>query len=194
MNRACEEGVACLVPGYGSRCGGCVQRAEFRAVEAQSGAQQLASAGLFNKLAKGVELNHRHVWAVNGVLQFNIKPNGVWTVDLKHGGGSVYTGIPQIGTPDVTLSMADATFVDWVQGKLDPQRAVQGGVIGLKGSVAVAQRFNDLLVKARRAVAQPPPADSGATCPGGMRCCMPGYGCWCGECPPPGQSWGCIFC
>ena len=68
-----------------------------------------------------------HWFQTNGIFELRIKnaegTEGVWTIDLKNA-GSVYMGTPKPnakGTPvkpNVTLLMADDTFVQLAEGKV----------------------------------------------------------------------------
>uniref|UniRef100_G3NSH6 Peroxisomal multifunctional enzyme type 2 n=1 Tax=Gasterosteus aculeatus aculeatus TaxID=481459 RepID=G3NSH6_GASAC len=65
---------------------------------------------------------------VNAVFAWEITKDSrsaaEWTMDLKNGSGSLHRG-PAGGKADVTITVSDEDFMEVVQGRLNPQKAVQ---------------------------------------------------------------------
>jgi putative sterol carrier protein len=92
---------------------------------------------------------------VKAIFQWNIMKNGspvgVWTVDLKNGNGSVYTG-PSKEKAGCTLTIGDDDLALLAAGKLDAMKAFTGGKLKVSGNVMLAQKLQLLFKQAPRAV------------------------------------------
>ncbi|GLB40562.1 putative SCP-2 sterol transfer family protein [Lyophyllum shimeji] len=84
----------------------------------------------------------------NGVFEIQLtnpetKETATWTIDMKKT-GSVYKGNAQ-PKADVTLIMADDTFVDLVNGKINGQKAFMTGKLKTKGNMMLATKLDGVL-------------------------------------------------
>lgn len=85
------------------------------------------SASLFlNRLAR-VQVGAVYEWKVG---------NDTWTMDLKNGNGAVVKGSQ--GKADCTLTMAEAVFVDLMQGKTNAQQAFMQGKLKIGGNMGTS--------------------------------------------------------
>jgi hypothetical protein len=78
-----------------------------------------------------------------GVVVFNIDKQD-WTLDLREGKGVLSKGAPA-DKADITLSMADATFVGLVSGKIGSQQAFLMRKLKINGSMALAMKMEPVL-------------------------------------------------
>jgi len=80
---------------------------------------------------------------INAVIQVNISgPNGGnWAVTIKEQTMKSKEGIHQ--SPNLTIEMAEADFMDVVNGKLGGAKAFFMGKIKFKGEIAVALKLRD---------------------------------------------------
>ncbi|KAJ3125960.1 hypothetical protein HK100_010517 [Physocladia obscura] len=89
---------------------------------------------------------------VNGVFHLVIKNTAgtetTWTIDFKNK-GDVILGAE--GTPDITISMSDDTFVDLADGKINGQKAFMSGKLKVKGNVGLATKLDSVLKAAKTA-------------------------------------------
>ncbi|KAF9387810.1 hypothetical protein CPC16_006860 [Podila verticillata] len=85
---------------------------------------------------------------VKGVFQFDVKNEAgkvqIWTLDLKNGEGSIQTGTTG-KKPDITIEIADQTFVDLAEGKANGQKLFMSGKIKAKGAVMLATKLDAVL-------------------------------------------------
>ncbi|KAG0031499.1 hypothetical protein BGZ81_001142 [Podila clonocystis] len=90
---------------------------------------------------------------VKGVFQFNVKnAEGkvqTWTLDLKNGEGSINVGVVAGKKPDITIEIADQTFVDLAEGKANGQKLFMSGKIKAKGAVMLATKLDAVLKSAQ---------------------------------------------
>ncbi|KAG0339165.1 hypothetical protein BG000_002697 [Podila horticola] len=90
---------------------------------------------------------------VKGVFQFNVKnADGkvqIWTLDLKNGEGSINVGTVTGKKPDITIEIADQTFVDLAEGKANGQKLFMSGKIKAKGAVMLATKLDAVLKSAQ---------------------------------------------
>ena len=70
-----------------------------------------------------------------------------WTLEFKSK-GEVYAGKPKVKA-DVTLNMADETFVELAQGKINGQKAFMSGKLKIKGNMMLSTRL-DLVLKSAK--------------------------------------------
>ncbi|KAG0024996.1 hypothetical protein BGZ82_010275 [Podila clonocystis] len=90
---------------------------------------------------------------VKGVFQFNVKnAEGkvqIWTLDLKNGEGSIVVGVVAGKKPDITIEIADQTFIDLAEGKANGQKLFMSGKIKAKGAVMLATKLDAVLKSAQ---------------------------------------------
>ncbi|XP_012264313.2 sterol carrier protein 2 isoform X1 [Athalia rosae] len=92
---------------------------------------------------------------MRGVYAFKIinGPNGAeatWIVNAKTGKGSVeFNGKTK---PDVTLIISDKDIVDFITGKLNPQKAFFQGKVKIKGNMGLAMKLPDLQKRAAKKI------------------------------------------
>ncbi len=120
---------------------------------------------VFIAMRDHVERNADLVGKVNTVFLFKIKnPDADWTLDLKNGKGAVSEGV--VGTPECTLEIAEADFLDMTTGKSDPMKLFTTGKLKISGNVMASQKLSFLqkidpeaakaaVIKARAAGAGP---------------------------------------
>ncbi|KAF9210766.1 hypothetical protein CPC16_006859 [Podila verticillata] len=86
---------------------------------------------------------------VKGVFQFNVKNEAgkvqTWTFDLKNGEGSINVGTINGVKPDITIELADQTFVDLADGKANGQKLFMSGKIKVKGAIMLATKLETVL-------------------------------------------------
>jgi putative sterol carrier protein len=80
---------------------------------------------------------------IDTVVQLDVKgPNGGnWTVTIKDQKMDIREGASQ--SPKLVIGVAEADFVDLVNGKLNGSTAFFTGKLKLKGDVAVALKLRD---------------------------------------------------
>ncbi|CAK9829078.1 Sterol carrier protein 2 [Anthophora retusa] len=92
---------------------------------------------------------------VRGVYGFKVinGPGGVegyWVIDAKTGKGKVeYYGKTK---PDVIITINDADIVDFISGKLNPQKAFFQGKIKIQGNMGSAMKLMDLQKRAAKKI------------------------------------------
>lgn len=92
---------------------------------------------------------------MRGVYAFKVTdgPNGtegLWIVNAKTGKGSVeYNGKTK---PDVTITISDKDIVDFITGKLNPQKAFFQGKVKIKGNMGLAMKLPDLQKRAAKKI------------------------------------------
>ncbi|GAA95535.1 carbohydrate esterase family 5 protein [Mixia osmundae IAM 14324] len=100
------------------------------------------SSKLFDEIADGIskmsdDEKKANMKKVNGIFQMNVKNSGgkeeSWTIDLKKE-GKVYKGAAK-PKADVTINLADQTFQDLADGKLNGQKAFMSGKLKVKGNI-----------------------------------------------------------
>ena len=105
-------------------------------------------------------LNPDVVKKVGAIFQWNITKDGAvagtWTVDLKNGNGSVYSGAAK-EKAGCTLTVSDDDLVSLAGGKLDAMKAFMGGKLKVAGNVMLAQKLQ-VLFKSMPAAGAPSPA------------------------------------
>ena len=86
------------------------------------------------------------------VFQWNITKDGTvvatWTVDLKNGSGSVYTGGAKEKAGCV-LTLSDDDMQALASGKLDAMKAFMSGKLKVSGNVMLAQKLQGLFEASR---------------------------------------------
>lgn len=91
---------------------------------------------------------------VRGVYGFKVNgPGGLegyWIIDAKTGKGKVeFYGKTK---PDVTITINDADIVDFISGKLNPQRAFFQGKIKIQGNMGMAMKLIELQKRAGKKI------------------------------------------
>ncbi|XP_017885836.1 non-specific lipid-transfer protein [Ceratina calcarata] len=91
---------------------------------------------------------------VRGVYGFKVNgPGGLegyWIIDAKTGKGKVeFYGKAK---PDVTITINDADIVDFISGKLNPQRAFFQGKIKIQGNMGMAMKLIELQKRAGKKI------------------------------------------
>ncbi|XP_033634641.1 peroxisomal multifunctional enzyme type 2-like [Asterias rubens] len=119
-------------------------------VEPAAAESSLASDVLFQELGRQISEHPDLVKKAKGIFLYIITKDGKeasqWTLDLKTAGGAVYKGQPKTGKSNVTVTIADADFVDLVSGKLSGQQAFMTGRLKVKGNIMLLQKISQLLV------------------------------------------------
>ncbi|ELT96452.1 hypothetical protein CAPTEDRAFT_152017 [Capitella teleta] len=142
-----ESGATCLSGAYVDLHG--VGAAPTSAADPSS----LASAKIFDDIAKRVSSDPSSAKKANAVFVFNISNGGktcTWTADLKSAQPSVYPGEPKGVKAQCTVSMKDEDFVAMAQGKLNGQKvsflaaAFMTGKLKVKGNMMLAQKLGSL--------------------------------------------------
>lgn len=75
---------------------------------------------------------------------------GFWVVDARSGKGKVeYYGKTK---PDVTFTISDTDIVDFISGKLNPQKAFFQGKVKIQGNMGMAMKLPDLQRRAAKKI------------------------------------------
>lgn len=92
---------------------------------------------------------------VRGIYGFKITngpggAEGYWIVDAKTGKGKVeYNGKTK---PDVVFTISDTDIVDFISGKLNPQKAFFQGKVKIQGNMGLAMKLPDLQRRAAKKI------------------------------------------
>lgn len=112
-----------------------------------SASMSLQSDAIFEVIVDRVKQEPQKAKAVNGIFLYNITKDGKqakqWTMDLKE--GKVYSGPPQGGKPNTTLTISDSDFIELATGRLNPQQAFMKGKLKVSGNIMMAQKLGPLL-------------------------------------------------
>jgi len=114
---------------------------------------------IFDEIAKGMVADPSLVSKVGGVFHFKIDGKS-WTVDLKNGSGFVKQGAPE--KADVTITIAEADFVNLMTGQANGQSLFMQGKLKMQGNMGLAMKL-DKLPKSRPAGAAAPAASSSSS-------------------------------
>lgn len=92
------------------------------------------------------------------MFQFNITRDDSsvmhWTLDMKHGSGSVYQGTPTDGvSANTVLTMSEATLSKWLAQETDPVTALMTGDLTVTGDHTFAIKLAVLQPVVREATA-----------------------------------------
>lgn len=92
---------------------------------------------------------------VRGIYGFKVingpgGAEGYWVVNAKEGRGSVeYNGKVK---PDVIFTISDTDVVDFISGKLNPQKAFFQGKVKIQGNMGLAMKLPDLQKRASKKI------------------------------------------
>jgi len=92
---------------------------------------------------------------VRGIYGFKVTngpggAEGYWIVDAQTGKGKVeYNGKTK---PDVTFTISDTDIVDFISGKLNPQKAFFQGKVKIQGNMGLAMKLPDLQKRAAKKI------------------------------------------
>jgi len=95
--------------------------------------------------SEGAELQKKF----RGIVEFNIKQIGTWTLDLKSPELSLKKGKSEV-KPDISITLANDDFLSLVAGRLNPQQAFMKGKLQVKGNMGLAMKFNTILTATRK--------------------------------------------
>ncbi|GBB86539.1 hypothetical protein RclHR1_12970002 [Rhizophagus clarus] len=109
------------------------------------------SSSIFEQLKVNITDNEAKkketIKKVNAIFEFNVKnkegKEQIWTLDLKKD-GTVQTGKGS-AKPDITINLADDTFVELASGKLNGQKAFMSGKLKIKGNMMLATKLDGVL-------------------------------------------------
>lgn len=111
---------------------------------------------LFNTLAIAMEEDEDGlIEKVRGIYGFKVTngpggAEGYWIVDAKTGKGKVeYNGKTK---PDVIFTISDTDIVDFISGKLNPQKAFFQGKVKIQGNMGLAMKLPDLQRRAAKKI------------------------------------------
>ena len=131
--------------------GGASAPASGQAAAAPAPTSGLKSAAVFELIGEGVKRQGEAlVSQVKGVIVFDVSGHP-FTIDLKHGSGDVYAGMPKQGKPALTITVSDADMVSLADGKLNAQQAFMRGKLKLKGNMALAMKLGKVIEAAKPA-------------------------------------------
>jgi putative sterol carrier protein len=114
----------------------------------ESKADNFKSAALFTALTHALKADPSLVEKLKSVFVYRLSRDGktrVWTIDLKNGAGAIHEGEPKVGKSDVEFTMSDEDFSLLVARKANPQQLFMGGKMKLKGNMALAMKFEQVL-------------------------------------------------
>jgi 3-hydroxyacyl-CoA dehydrogenase/3a,7a,12a-trihydroxy-5b-cholest-24-enoyl-CoA hydratase len=100
----------------------------------------LGSADIFVAIRDYIEKTPDLAGQIKTIFLFKLtSPDSSFTIDLKADKGAVHTGA--VGTPDVTLELADADFLAMTTGGADPQKLYFAGKLKISGNVMASQKL-----------------------------------------------------
>ncbi|EFA85350.1 peroxisomal multifunctional protein [Heterostelium album PN500] len=109
------------------------------------------SSEIFDTIQKTIATNGADlVKKINGVYHIKVTQGSkaqTWTIDLKNGTGSIAVG--ETAKQNVTISAADADFVDIMTGKLNPQTAFMKGKLKIQGNMGLATKLGNIMQKSK---------------------------------------------
>ncbi|EST05291.1 SCP2 sterol-binding domain protein [Kalmanozyma brasiliensis GHG001] len=113
---------------------------------------EFKSKALFEQIENGLkEMDDKEKKDIqkktNGVFEMHVKNSGgeelVYTIDLKKN-AEAYEGKAK-GKADVTINLADDTFMDLADGKVNGQKAFMSGKLKVKGNIMLATKLDNVL-------------------------------------------------
>jgi hypothetical protein len=112
---------------------------------------EITPKDIFEKhIATALSKNPALARDVNAVFHFDLAgpTGGQWTLDLTREEGWVAGGLQ--GTPQMTITVSDADFINVVAGKLNAQTAVITGKLKFKPmNIALASKLSKVLSTGR---------------------------------------------
>jgi len=114
-----------------------------------------ASSPLFELMAEGIKADPGLAAKVKGVIQIDLTKDGKtqsWAIDMKSATPSIKAD--KAAKADVTLTLADADFVQLADGKLNAQQAFMKGKLKIKGNMALAQKLEVVTKAAKTGLAK----------------------------------------
>lgn len=90
------------------------------------------------------QLNEDTARGMNAVIQFNLTGDGggEWYVAIADGSCAVSQGTH--ASPNMTMTMAAADYVDMILGKLNGQMAFMSGKLKIAGDMGLAMKMQSL--------------------------------------------------
>ena len=97
------------------------------------------------ELPEKVKDDPNKVEGFDGVLSFQITGDqgGNWNVEIRDKVLNVSEGTHE--KPDIQVTMKDADFVNFINGKLNGQMAFMTGKLKVKGNMQLAMKLNKLI-------------------------------------------------
>src|SRR5215471_18235972 len=101
---------------------------------------------IFTEISNRLQSDPSKVQGMNAVYAFDLaddQDGGQYHINLKDGSADVGPGTPE--SPNITITMKAADFVDLATGKLDGTMAFMSGKIKIKGDMGLAMKLQSVL-------------------------------------------------
>jgi putative sterol carrier protein len=98
--------------------------------------------GFFEELSEKLSAKPEKIAGMNCVYQFRVT-DAAWNVKLADGKVAVAEG--EAPTPNCTITMAEADFLDLVSGKLNGQMAFLTGKLKVAGDMGLALKLGSFI-------------------------------------------------
>ncbi|MFI5394293.1 MAG: SCP2 sterol-binding domain-containing protein [Candidatus Binatia bacterium] len=97
------------------------------------------------ELPSAVQLDPKKIEGFNGALLFTISGDrgGTWTVDIHD--HQLNIKAEAVPNPDISITMKDGDFVNFINKKLNGQMAFMTGKLKVKGNMQLAMKLNGLI-------------------------------------------------